>query len=58
MRRSLHLPSAGPRAEALLPPRGDHYDLEVLFDELNLRFFQGLGGSALLGWSRVFRGRR
>lgn len=34
------------------PPRGACYDLEPMFEELNLRFFGGLMASPALGWSR------
>lgn len=33
------------------PPKGDHYDLEEMFEELNLRFFFGLMPRPGLGWS-------
>lgn len=33
-------------------PQGAHYNLEELFDELNVRFFDGLLIRPLLGWSR------
>jgi hypothetical protein len=33
-------------------PQGNHYNLEDLFEELNGRFFDGLLGRPLLGWSR------
>lgn len=35
----------------LLPPRGQRYDLEKIFDELNARFFEGMLTQAQLGWS-------
>lgn len=31
--------------------RGDHYDLDEIFDTLNIRFFHGLMGKPLLTWS-------
>ena len=31
--------------------RGDHYDLDEIFDSLNMRFFHGLMGKPLLTWS-------
>ncbi|HTV05870.1 MAG TPA: hypothetical protein VME86_10930 [Acidobacteriaceae bacterium] len=31
--------------------RGDHYDLDEIFDSLNMRFFHGLMGRPLLTWS-------
>jgi SprT-like family len=36
----------------LAPPKGDCYDLEPMFDDLNLRFFGGLMARPALGWSR------
>lgn len=33
-------------------PQGAHYNLEEVFEELNIRFFQGLMARPLLGWSR------
>ena len=32
-------------------PKGEHYDLESIFDELNVRFFHGLLGRPQLSWS-------
>ena len=32
-------------------PQGDHYNLDEVFDELNLRFFHGLMGRPQLTWS-------
>jgi hypothetical protein len=32
-------------------PRGDHYDLDEVFEALNLRFFHGLMGRPQLTWS-------
>lgn len=34
------------------PPRGRAHDLESLFDSLNRRYFHGLLGRPVLGWSR------
>lgn len=34
-------------------PEGAHYNLDPLFDELNLEFFNGLMGKPRLGWSRT-----
>ena len=36
----------------VLDPRGDVYDLEELYEELNLRYFNGLMARPELGWSR------
>ncbi len=35
------------------PSQGEHYNLEDLFDEINLKFFQGKLKKPLLGWSRT-----
>jgi hypothetical protein len=35
----------------LLGPKGVHYDLEQIFDELNTRFFHGLMARPLMTWS-------
>jgi hypothetical protein len=37
-------------------PKGDHYDLESMFDDLNFRFFGGMMSMPRLGWS--LRGSR
>ncbi len=38
-------------------PRGEHYDLEEIFEKLNVQYFHGLMGRPQLGWSRsVSRG--
>ena len=36
----------------LSPPQGECYDLEPLFEELNLQYFDGLMARPALGWSR------
>jgi hypothetical protein len=35
----------------ILSPRGEHYDLDEVFESLNRRFFHGLMGRPLLTWS-------
>ncbi|MGH9393598.1 MAG: M48 family peptidase [Terriglobales bacterium] len=35
----------------LEPPQGRHYDLDAIYDDLNLRFFQGWMARPNLGWS-------
>lgn len=35
------------------PPVGEHHSLEMLFEELNLRFFGGMLARPNLGWSRT-----
>jgi hypothetical protein len=44
-------------AEADLNPRGCHFDLQALFDELNRTYFQG-GIQARIGWGRMPPRRR
>jgi hypothetical protein len=51
VRRSLHLLRQMRGRKHLSGPRGEHYDLEAMFEELNLRFFHGLMGRPELGWS-------
>jgi predicted metal-dependent hydrolase len=34
-------------------PRGEHYDLEEVFEKLNRKYFNGLMGRPQLGWSRT-----
>ena len=36
----------------LLSPKGKHYDLESIFEDLNRRFFHGLLARPLMTWSR------
>lgn len=48
--RRLHIQQVRGRKQ-MLPPRGDEYDLEELFDELNARFFDGTLRKPTLGWS-------
>jgi predicted metal-dependent hydrolase len=38
--------------KALLSPEGRHFNLETIFDDLNLRFFHGLLARPLMTWSR------
>ncbi|MGH9479984.1 MAG: M48 family peptidase [Terriglobales bacterium] len=35
----------------LAPPQGRHHDLDLIFDELNLRFFHGLMAKPNLSWA-------
>lgn len=35
----------------LSTPRGHHYDLDIIFDDLNLRYFQGWMGRPNLSWA-------
>jgi hypothetical protein len=52
VRRQAHLVRQIRGRKFLSGPRGEHYDLEAIFDELNVRFFDGLLGRPQLGWSR------
>jgi hypothetical protein len=38
-------------SKRLLPPRGRHFDLEVIFERLNQRYFEGKLARPRLGWS-------
>jgi hypothetical protein len=51
IRRSLHLLRQTRGRKQLSGPRGEHYDLQAIFEELNLRFFHGLMGRPELSWS-------
>lgn len=52
MSRSLHLVRQLRGRKFLSGPQGQHYNLEKIFEELNLRFFHGLLARPALGWSR------
>src|SRR5271169_3988096 len=52
MRRSLQLVKQARGRKFVSGPRGTCYALEAMFEELNLRYFQGLAGCPLRGWSR------
>jgi len=52
MRRSLQLIRQSRGRKFVSGPRGNNYDLESIFEELNLRHFHGLMARPLLGWSR------
>ncbi len=52
MRRSLQLVKQTRGRKFVSGPQGDCYNLEEIFEELNLRFFHGLMARPLLGWSR------
>ena len=52
VRRTLDLVRQTRGRKLLAGPKGEHYDLEELFEELNLRFFHGLMARPVLGWSR------
>ena len=52
MRRSLQLIRQTRGRKFVSGPQGDAYNLETLFEELNLTYFHGLMARPLLGWSR------
>jgi hypothetical protein len=52
MRRSLQLVKQARGRKYVSSPQGACYDLEAMFEELNLRYFHGLVARPLLGWSR------
>jgi len=53
MRRSLQLVKQTRGRKFISGPRGDCYDLEEIFEELNIAYFHGLMARPLLGWSRA-----
>jgi SprT-like family len=52
VRRSIHLLRQIRGRKFLTGPQGEHYNLETIFEELNLRYFNGLMARPQLGWSR------
>jgi predicted metal-dependent hydrolase len=52
IRRSIHLVRQIRGRKLLSGPRGEQYHLEEIFEELNLRHFDGLLARPLLSWSR------
>ena len=52
MRRQMHLVKQIRGRKFISGPRGDHRDLEEIFERLNRQFFDGLLGRPQLGWSR------
>jgi len=52
MRRSLELVKQVRGRKFVSGPKGSFYDLEEIFQELNIRYFHGLMACPLLGWSR------
>jgi hypothetical protein len=52
MRRSLQLVKQSRGRKFVSGPKGDAYDLEEIFEELNLAYFHGWMARPLLGWSR------
>jgi len=51
VRRSLYVVKQMRGRKSLRDPRGAVYDLRVIFDELNFRYFHGLMAQPQLGWS-------
>ena len=51
IRRSLLQMKQERGRKAILPPKGTHFDLEDLFEDLNMRYFHGLMARPVLGWS-------
>lgn len=51
MRRSLHLVRQARGRKLASAPKGTHYDLEEIFEDLNGRYFFGLMARPNLGWS-------
>ena len=56
MRRSLQLLRQARGRKFVSGGEGSHYNLDEIFEDLNLRYFHGLMARPLLGWSR--RGSR
>ena len=52
MRRKMHLVRQIRGRKFVSGPRGECFDLDQVFDGLNLRYFDGLLGRPQLGWSR------
>ena len=52
MRRNLQLVRQSRGHKLVSEPKGEHYDLEAMFEEINLRYFHGLMSRPQLGWSR------
>jgi len=52
VRRQLHLLKQIRGRKFVSGPEGAHYQLEEMFEDLNQRYFSGLMGRPLLGWSR------
>jgi len=52
MRRNLQLVRQSRGHKLVSEPKGNHYDLEAIFEDLNFRYFHGLMSRPQLGWSR------
>jgi hypothetical protein len=53
VRRNLHLVRQIRGRKFLSGPKGEHFDLEEVFEDLNRRYFNGLLARPELGWSRT-----
>ena len=51
-RRNLQLVRQSRGRKLVSEPKGTHYDLEAMFEELNLQYFHGLMSRPNLGWSQ------
>jgi len=51
MRNSLHLVRQTRGRKIIASPKGECYDLEQMFEDLNFRFFHGLMARPAIGWS-------
>ncbi len=52
VRRQAHLVKQIRGRKFISGPKGEYFDLEVIFERLNAQFFDGLLGCPQLGWSR------
>ena len=52
VRRQMHLVRQVRGRKFVSGPKGSHYDLSGIFEELNARYFNGMLGQPQLGWSR------
>jgi len=52
VRRQAHLVRQIRGRKFVSGPKGEHHDLQQIFESLNARFFDGMLGQPLLGWSR------
>ncbi|HTS62425.1 MAG TPA: SprT-like domain-containing protein [Candidatus Acidoferrales bacterium] len=52
VRRQAHLVRQIRGRKFISGPRGEHHDLQEIFEELNARFFDAMLGQPQLGWSR------
>lgn len=52
VRNRLHLLRQARGRKIVTAPKGVHYDLEAMFEELNFRYFHGLMARPSLGWSK------